>query len=849
MADLFDCLQSAISAGLAPAARAQAAQAEYRDLVQRFEAHYAPHVAQALAGRTLKEAAQRSAASRRHTVIAQLVAARRNQALVDAARDPSMAPIELIEGKVGTGNTFESVRFIRDGLRRQLMGMIRETLREHGPDLIGRVRNRAKLLDVVRELHGQASGNAEAGRMADAIRRAQTRARTLFNAHGGDIGELADFGMPHAHDTAKVRASGFDAWAAAVGPRLAWDRIEDAATGRPFAAAGQQPAPAAAERFLRDVYDGIASQGWDDRMPTMGAGQGRALMNRRSDPRVLHFRDADAWMAYNDAFGASNPFQAVVSHLDGMARDIALMRVLGPNPKAGLEHALQTVEKRLDTDFAARRAAAGTDRAALARVARDQGRAENAAKRRAAKARAMLGAVTGTANTPADTAWASFLAGTRNVLTGAQLGGALLSSATDLWTMRMAARSIGMNPRSVLARQVQLIGSGATRETAAQMGYVADTLANAGSASARFLGDVWSPEVTSRITDAVLRASLLSAWTDISRTAFQMEFSGFLASQAARDFTSIDPALRAVLSGRGIGAAEWDALRDPAAAFVAPGGARFIAPLHWVEATAMNRAEAEGLSMKLSAVIEEQMEFAVPSVSIEGRTMFLGDARPGTLPGELMRSAVMYKSFGLSVLLNQIRRTMAQPTGLARAQYAAAMIAGLTLLGALSVQLKQMAAGRDPRPMDEDDFWGAALLQGGGLGIFGDFLSSETSRVGGGLQETALGPVVGAASDATRLVMSNAARAVDGKDTFLGRDVVNMGRRYIPGTSLWQIRLAMDRLVWDQLQGLLDPQADRAWAIQERNRERDFGNETWWERGALAPSRAPDLSAAAGDAR
>ena len=73
-------------------------------------------------------------------------------------------------------------------------------------------RSRAKLMDIVRELHGQASGSVEARRMADAVRGAQTRARTLFNAHGGDIGDLADFGLPHAHDTAKVRAAGWPAW-------------------------------------------------------------------------------------------------------------------------------------------------------------------------------------------------------------------------------------------------------------------------------------------------------------------------------------------------------------------------------------------------------------------------------------------------------------------------------------------------------------------------------------------------------------------------------------------------------------------------------------------------------------
>ena len=825
MPDLFDCLQSAIDANMVPRRAAQSAQAEFREIVAQLESHYPPAAARALAAQRLRDAAARGAQARRHTVLAQLQTAQRNQAIIGSARDPGTALIELVEGKEGTGNTFESVRFIRDSYRRQFMGMIREALAAHGTDILGRVRNRARLMDLVRELHGQASGNPEAARMAAAVRGAQIRARSLFNAHGGDIGELADFGLPHSHDTRAIRAAGFDAWRAEVAPRLDWARIEDAATGRPFAAPGQMPPAAVAERFLRDVFEGITTRNWDERMPSMAAG-GVALMNRRADHRVLHFRDADAWMAYNERFGASNPFQAMVTHLEGMARDIALMRVLGPNPKAGLEHAIQIAQRRAST--------AG------------DARAENLVSRRADRAKAMLAAASGSGSVPADETWGRFLAGTRNVLTSAQLGGAMLSAASDIWTSRMAAKAVGMNPRSLFMRRMALITSGATRETAAQMGYVADTLANAGSASARYLGDVWSPEITSRLADTVLRASGLSFWTDMNRLSFQMEFSGHLASQAHLAFGDIDAPLRRTLEGRGITAADWDALRDPAAMFTAPNGARFIAPMHWVEATALPRAQAEALAARLGAIIEEQMEFAVPSVSLEGRSMFLGNTAPGTFIGELARSGLMYKSYGLSVMLGQIRRVQAQPSGLARAAYVAQFVAGLTAFGALSVQLKQMASGRDPRPMDDATFWGAAFLQGGGVGIFGDFLTSETSRTGGGLAETIAGPVVGLAGDALRFGGANVASAVAGRDTHFGRDAVQFLRRNTPGTNLWQTRVALDRLVWDQLQALLDPKAAQAWAQQESARTRINHNRTWWERGAGAPARAPDLAAAMG---
>ena len=88
-----------------------------------------------------------------------------------------------------------------------------------------------------------------------------------------------------------------------------------------------------------------------------------------------------------------------------------------------------------------------------------------------------------------------------------------------------------------------------------------------------------------------------------------------------------------------------------------------------------------------------------------------------------------------------------------------------------------------------------------------------------------------------------------GKDPRIGRDVVNLARRYTPGSTLWYGRLALDRLVWDQLQDLLDPEAATLWRRQERKQRRDYGTAPWWGRGETAPGRAPDFANAFGGDR
>jgi hypothetical protein len=57
-------------------------------------------------------------------------------------------------------------------------------------------------------------------------------------------------------------------------------------------------------------------------------------------------------------------------------------------------------------------------------------------------------------------------------------------------------------------------------------------------------------------------------------------------------------------------------------------------------------------------------------------------------------------------------------------------VVATTVLGAVSLQLKNIAAGKDPEPMFGEHaakFWANAAAQGGALGIFGDQLKAMFS--------------------------------------------------------------------------------------------------------------------------
>ncbi|MDV7396552.1 hypothetical protein RZS08_34470, partial [Arthrospira platensis SPKY1] len=111
---------------------------------------------------------------------------------------------------------------------------------------------------------------------------------------------------------------------------------------------------------------------------------------------------------------------------------------------------------------------------------------------------------------------------------------------------------------------MKLMTRGLTPDEARAYGYVFDTLFNQGAAHSRFMGDVWAPEITSRITNGVLRANGLAYITDRSRTAMRISFAHELGERAGRSFDQLEPELQRFLTNRGLTPAEWDILRDPA---------------------------------------------------------------------------------------------------------------------------------------------------------------------------------------------------------------------------------------------------------------------------------------------
>jgi hypothetical protein len=152
----------------------------------------------------------------------------------------------------------------------------------------------------------------------------------------------------------------------------------------------------------------------------------------------------------------------------------------------------------------------------------------------------------------------------------------------------------------------------------------------------------------------------------------------------------------------------------------------------------------------------------------------------------------------------------------------AQMILAMTAFGYIAMAAKDLIKGKEPRDPTMPQTWTAAMLQGGALGIYGDFLLGQSNRFGRNIIDTLVGPTFGVISDLDDLRQ----RAMRGDD--VASSAFRMLISNTPFMNLFYTRIVLDYLILYQIQEALDPGSLRR---MERRVEREQGQEF-----LLAPS-------------
>ena len=182
---------------------------------------------------------------------------------------------------------------------------------------------------------------------------------------------------------------------------------------------------------------------------------------------------------------------------------------------------------------------------------------------------------------------------------------------------------------------------------------------------------------------------------------------------------------------------------------------------------------------------------------------------PGTVLGEVARFFWQFKSFPITVLHKQLGRELfgkgatniseALVRGRGDILGLSHLIVATTLFGYLAMAAKDTFRGRKPRDFRNPKTVIAAMAQGGGLGIYGDFLFGEYSRFGKGFLSTLAGPTFAQIDDLHELWI----KLRSGDD--VAGNLVRLAMNNTPFINLFYTRFALDYLILFQIQELINP--------------------------------------------
>lgn len=708
---------------------------------------------------------------------------------------------------------------IKETVRGQLYALFGDTLETVGKGFMGRQKGKAHLLNIVREIKGEATGDVSAKTVGQAWAKIAEVGVDLFNMSGGSMRRITNY-MPQMQNAVRMVKAGKSRWVDTHMETIDWNltRWPD-----------NSLIPVGERRgVLEIVFDTLTMDGTNKIDVTAFRGRGRAVGNMLDDHRFLHYKDAESWIRVHKDFGDGNVFDTLTQHIEHMAHKIALIETFGPNPEMTALN-LQSIVTRKASQ-------AGPKELARAKAVMKN------------KFNPMFETIMRENPMDPHSNFGSLVTGTSNILTSAQLGSASFLAIPGDFMQTRAVRKL--NKMGLYRGVGTYIKSLATdqkfmREIATQSGFVMGEVVMSNYAQARFTGlATVGPPLSRHLSEATMRMSLLSGHTRAARWATQAEFMGLLHRSRKQDFEQLP--FKHVMQRYGISPEEWTAFRDAVPTWSPRKGVEFMRPIDLLKTSMPNRQE---LYRKFQGMIYDESRKMVPESTIEAATLLRGTTRPDTVAGALLYSFSMYKNFPVSFMMIYGRLGLTAPPGLGRLGFYANLGASMVLVGALGTQLREISKGRDPLPMDNAAFFGKAVLSGGALSIWGDFLFAGINEYGRGPAQIAAGPLVGFFGDTTDLALGDTfdwadnlgSLSTDDSGSTFGGKAVEYARRYTPGASIWWSRKLLEAHVFDRLQELADPRAYQKQRNKTRTRERDYGQKYWWAPGQRTPSRSPQI--------
>jgi hypothetical protein len=669
---------------------------------------------------------------------------------------------------VGVQGTYKAGRHSVDAkfkaINNRYLGGLANALEKD--ELMAIIRDTSQQADIERALYSLSKGeeitvkSPQIQKIANIIHDTSEQMRLRQNRAGANISKLDDFTTKQTHNRRRLRKAGYEAWKQKILPLLDGERTFQGGD---------------VDDFLKSTFEVLTTGISRKEQAPEGLFEFKGPQNlakKVSRSRVLHFKDADSSIAYRQEFGNNNFVEGILQGIERGSRDLALMETLGTNPRAMFEKLRDNSKKKYRSNDEA--------------VKDMSDRVLNN----------FFDEVDGTTLIPENPTGALVGSVLRGIQTLSKLGGAVLSSVTDIPLKAAELQFQGfdvLESYGIGLSSIRVYGK-EKRELGAMLGVGMDGMA--GNIAARFTAEDELPGTMSKLQRLFFKFNGLQWWTESQKVGTGLAMSHRLAGFKSKNFDQLDVDTKRIFGNFGIEAKDWDSIRKAASKQV--DGREYITPDSIRDLDGLTDKQKEVLEDKLRSYYIDRVDSATLTPDARERAILNQGTRRGTVVGELARFMTQFKSFPVTVLSKTYGRAI-YGKGKADVPAMVQTMIMTTLMGYLAMSGKDLAKGKEPRSLADKATWAAAFVQGGGAGIYGDFLFGEYNRFGRSLTSTIAGAVPAGLDDLASIY----AAVLSGDDA--AAKTVNTLINNMPFANLFYLRPVLNHMFIYQLQESLNP--------------------------------------------
>jgi hypothetical protein len=568
------------------------------------------------------------------------------------------------------------------------------------------------------------------------------------------------------------------------------------------------------DEFLNYVYNSLSRNEHIVTDGSSGSYGSRDITKNMNAKRVLLFKTADDWFDYNKKFGFGNLRESFFFGLQRSANNIGLMNVLGTKPEQNFNTIKGLVAKNLVKQGRTTERIAKNDRAF----------------------QYQLDEITGRVNMVSSFSGAKWSAITRSVTNMTKLGGAVISSFTDIHNYARELKWQGKTYLSGVQEAMSSLSKIKSSERkiaiAQQLGFINDNIINdlAGRYST---GDVLNKGFT-KVQRTFFKLNLLRWWTDSLKEGSILGLGNYVAKQKNISFANLDNKFKRLITHFGIDEKIWNTIRKIAVETAEDGTEFFsirnidnltnkeILPLMDMKNPSQRQIDLfkDNLKTKITGIFVDRSSFAVLEPDARVRAFMKQGLLAGTPAGEAIRFMGQFKAFAISFTQKALGRELAAIKAGRTAEGVfgiANLFIGATIAGYISNSVLDILKGKTPKDPTDYKTWLASAARGGGLGIYGDFLFQE-SKNNAGVLATLAGPVISEAAKVYKILDYIKDGNIDAAQRQAYKSVIGN----IPFLNLFYLKTVFDYAIGYQMMETLSPGYLRR---MERQMERDSNQE------------------------